>query len=104
LAQDLLHAFNCVGLSMKQMANSTKKLKIFGTIVASSTTTLHRLVLVKLQFPEAEHVLRHIEFIRYFTDGTECLCGLAHCLTPLVGSIHRDCPKLRSCDFRQFAR
>src|SRR4029077_18379281 len=67
------------------MANSAQKIDVIGAIVTPAATALHRFDFVEAAFPKAQHVLRRIEFVCHFTDGTKCVWRLVvqSDLTPL---------------------
>jgi hypothetical protein len=67
------------------MANSAQQINIIGAIVPSAATAFHRFDFVEAAFPKAQHVLRQIEFVCHFTDGTKCVWRLVvqSGLTPL---------------------
>ena len=73
LAQDALHAADGVALAVQEMANAAQKIDIVGTIIAPPAAALHRLDVVETAFPESQHVLRQIKFVRHFTDAAKCV-------------------------------
>src|SRR5262249_26800520 len=84
LAQDALHAANCVSLAVQKMAYAAQKVDVVGSIIAAAAAAFHRLDFVKAAFPKAQHVLRQIEFIRHFTDRTESVRRLVVQSGPLL--------------------
>src|SRR5690242_9079867 len=76
LAQYPLHSANGVAFAIEQVAYSAEQIDIVGAVVPPPTATLHRFDLVKAAFPKAQHVLRQIEFVGHFTDGTKCIWRL----------------------------
>jgi hypothetical protein len=76
LAQYPLHPANGVALAVQEMANSAQKIDVIGAVVTPATAAFHRFDFVEAAFPKAQHVLRQIEFIRHFTDGTKCVWRL----------------------------
>jgi hypothetical protein len=58
------------------MTNSAQKIDVIGAIVTPAATALHRFDFVEAAFPKAQHVLRQIEFVCHFTDGTKCVWRL----------------------------
>src|SRR5262249_13093435 len=90
LAQDALHAANCVSLPVQKMAYAAQKVDVVRSIVAAAAAALHRLDFVKAAFPKAQHVLRQIEFIRHLTDRTESVRRLVVQSGALLGFDTRD--------------
>src|SRR5579871_762711 len=71
LAQDALHAADRVALAVEQMAHAAKEIDVFGPIETPAAAALHRADLREAAFPEAQHVLRHIDLVSDFADGAE---------------------------------
>jgi hypothetical protein len=69
--QHLLHAANGEAIGLKQAANTTQQIYIFGTIKAPAAGPLHRLDLGETAFPEAQNMLRHIKLQGDFADGAK---------------------------------
>ena len=70
-AQDALHAADGVALAVKQMADAAQQIDVVGPVIAPAAAALHRADLRKPAFPEAQHMLRHVDLVSDFTDGAE---------------------------------
>src|SRR6185437_15261290 len=73
LAQNFLHALDGVAVAVQQRANAAQQIDIVGPVIAPPARALQRTDLRKARLPEAQHVLRHIQFSRDFADGAERL-------------------------------
>src|SRR6185312_7568459 len=71
LAQDALHAADCVSLPVEEMADAAQQVDVVRPIVAPATAALHRLDLVETRFPESQNVLRQIELVGDLADGAK---------------------------------
>ena len=78
LAQDALDAADGIALAVEEMADAAQEADVVGTIVAPSAAALERLDLAEAALPEAQHMLRNVELVRHFADGTECVRRLVH--------------------------
>src|SRR5262249_51507322 len=81
--QEALHAFDGVAVLVEERANAAQKIDVFRPIVAPAAAPLERTNLAELAFPEAQHMLRHVELGRDFADGAKRLCRLFN--PPLCG-------------------
>src|SRR5436190_17044975 len=55
------------------MADAAKQVDIVRPVIAPAAAAFHRPDLRETRFPEAQDVLRHVEVLGYFADGTECV-------------------------------
>src|SRR5262249_7337802 len=69
----------------QQMTHPAQQAAIIWAVVTPAATALHRLDFVETAFPEAQHVLRQIEFIRHFADGAKRIRRLVIQSGPLLG-------------------
>src|SRR5436189_5849897 len=53
------------------MADATKQIDVIRPVIASAAAAFHRPDLRETRFPEAQDVLRHVEVLGHFADGTE---------------------------------
>ena len=83
LAQDALHAADGVALAVEQMADAAQQIDVVGPVIAPPAAALHRLDVAEAAFPETQHVLRQIEFVRHFADGAKCVRRLVIQSAPL---------------------
>ena len=90
LAQDALHAADRVALAVQQMLDAAQQLGVFRTVIPPSAAALHRFDLAEARLPEPQNVLRQVEFVRDFADGTECVRRLAVQSRPLLSGVERD--------------
>src|SRR5262245_8780655 len=71
LAQDPLHAADRVALAVQEVADAAEEIDVVRPVVAAAAAALHRADLGEAAFPEAQHVLRHVEIVSDFADGAE---------------------------------
>ena len=78
-----------VALGIEQLANAAEQRDIVRAVVAPPAAPLERLHLRKLGLPESENVLRNIERLRHFADGSKRTRRLAARPALRLGSAHR---------------
>ena len=71
LLQDLLNTLDGEAIMIKQSTDAFEQIDIFGPVITPAASALDRLDLCETAFPETQHMLRHVEFTRDFTDGAE---------------------------------
>src|SRR3546814_11553924 len=64
------------------VANPPDQRHVLQSVVATTAPALQRPDLRELGFPEAQHMLRYIQFAGYLADGTEGGCGFCRPPTP----------------------
>src|SRR5579884_2872040 len=78
LAQNPLHAANRIALAVEQMPYAAQQIDIVGPIIAPAAAALHRPDLRESALPEAQHVLRYVDFLGDLADGPKCVRRLFH--------------------------
>src|ERR1051326_6335240 len=76
--EDALHAADGVALALEQMADAAEKIDVLRAVVTPPAAALHRLDLSKSRFPEPQHMLRQVQIVRDFADGSKCVGCLLH--------------------------
>src|SRR4051794_32945756 len=82
LLEDPLHAADGVALAVEETADTLEQVDVVGAIIAAAAAALHRLDLGETRLPEPQHVLRNVEFLRYFADGSERIRRLVQMPNP----------------------
>ena len=85
--QHLLHALDGEPIAIEQRANAFQQVNIVGTVIAAAASALDRLDLGEAAFPEAQHMLRHVQFVRDLADRAEGFGGLGR--TAFIGEGQR---------------
>src|SRR3569832_148420 len=65
--QDALRTPDRVTLAVEEMADAAQQINVVGTVVAAPAAALQLLDLLETRFPETQHVLRQVEFVRNFS-------------------------------------
>jgi hypothetical protein len=78
VAQNPLHAADGISLAVEQMMNAAQKIDIVRAVITAAARAFHRLDLVEAGFPEAQHMLRHLEILGYLADRAKCIGRLVH--------------------------
>ena len=71
--QEALHALDGVAVFVEQRTDAAQEVDVLRPIVTPAAAALERANLAELAFPEAQHVLRDVEFGRNLADGAKCL-------------------------------
>src|ERR1700755_1056803 len=82
LFEDPLHPADGVALAVEQAADALEQVDVVGAVIAAAAAALHRLDLGESGLPEPQHVLRNVEFLRYFADGSERIRRLVQMPNP----------------------
>jgi hypothetical protein len=60
---------------VKVLSDPSEEVDIFWTVIAPTTSALHRLELREFGFPESQYVRRQFEFLYDFADCSKCRRG-----------------------------
>jgi hypothetical protein len=75
-AQQPLNAFDRIALLIKKTANPPQHIHIFGPIISAATAALQRANLRELGLPEAQHMLRYVQFLGDLANRSKGAGGL----------------------------
>ena len=76
LFQDPLHALDGIALAVEEMTDTLEEIDVVGAVVTPAATALERTDLREAGLPEAQHVLRHADFLGGLGDGAESFGAL----------------------------
>lgn len=80
--QDALHALDGIAFAIEQMLDAAQQLHIIGTIIAASAAAFHGFDLREAGFPKAQDMLRQVQFLCNFADGTKGVRTLVQDIHP----------------------
>ena len=77
-AQHFLRTFDRHAVVMKQGFDTREQVNVFWTVVASPTSTFHRLDLRELTFPKPQHMRGSVEGVGDLADGAKRVARFGH--------------------------